>query len=262
LNWMLNYTWAKAIDDLGTFRVYDNPRLDRSISAASQPQNLVATVVYALPIGKGHAFGNHFLYRAIASNWSVSDILSIHSGLPAVITGSGCGGSAILNTCMPSVVAGVKGRQYAYGKTSTGAKVNWDPSSPNYIGNVQYVNPAAFTVNIAGTTSNYGTSSGQALSVGNGPALYAPGNASRIGAANVWGQGYFDTDLGIKRSFPIYRLLAFQFGADISNLTNHVVYYTPAATVQSGTNTAFGTVSKLNPANNQREIQVSGRISW
>jgi hypothetical protein len=262
LNWMVNYTWSKSIDDLGTFRVYDNTRLDRGISAASQPQNLVGTIVYALPLGKGHMFGDNPIYRAIVSGWNVSDIVSLHSGLPAVITGSGCGGSDILNTCTPNIVAGVQGRQHSYGKTSTGAKVNWDPSSPNYIGNVQYINPAAFTVNIAGTTSTYGTSSGQALSVGNGPALYVPGNAPRVGAADVWGQGYFDTDLGIKRSFPLFRQWALQFGADISNLTNHVVYTTPTGTVQSGSNTGFGTISKLNPNNNPREIQLSGRVSW
>lgn len=256
LNWMVNYTWSKAIDDLGTFRVYDNARLDRGLSAASQPQNLVSTIVYALPLGKGHMFGDNPIYRAIASGWNVSDVLSLHSGLPGVIAGSGCGGSDILNTCMPSVVAGVKGRQYSYGKTATGAKVNWDPSSANYIGKVQYINPAAFTVNVAGA------SSGQAISVGNGPALYVPGNAPRAAAADVWGQAYFDTDLGIKRTFPIVRQWALQLGADISNLTNHVVYATPTGTVQSGSNTAFGTITGLNPANNPREIQLSGRITW
>ena len=262
LNWMANYTWAKSIDDLGTFRVYDNQRLDRSISAASQPQNFVATVVYQLPFGKT---SHNMFVRGVASGWSVSDIFSIHSGLPAVITGSGCGGSSILNTCMPNTVPGVAGRQYKYGKTATGAKVNWDPSSPNYIGAVNYVNPAAFTVNVLGTTSgtgNYGTYNGQAYSVGGGPALYVPGNAPRIGAGNVWEQHYFDTDLGLKRTFSVYRELKLAFGVDVSNLTNHVVYYTPAATVQGGSTATFGTISKLNPANNPREIQLSGRLSF
>ena len=34
LNFMLNYTYSKSIDDLGTFRVGDNDRLDRSLSTA------------------------------------------------------------------------------------------------------------------------------------------------------------------------------------------------------------------------------------
>ena len=34
LDFMVNYTWSKSIDDLGTFRVGDNNHLDRSLSAA------------------------------------------------------------------------------------------------------------------------------------------------------------------------------------------------------------------------------------
>jgi hypothetical protein len=56
--------------------------------------------------------------------------------------------------------------------------------------------------------------------------------------------------------------LKLAFGVDVSNLTNHVVYYTPAATVQGGSTATFGTISKLNPANNPREIQLSGRLSF
>jgi len=268
LTWMVSYTWSKSIDDLGTFRVYDNPRLDRSISAASQPQNLVTTVVYQLPFGKT---SHNMFYRGLVSGWSVSDIVQLHSGLPAVITGSGCGGSSILNQCMPNVVPGVKGRQGKYGKTLSGAQVSWDSNSPNYIGAVSYANQLAYNVNIAGTTTNYGQYTGQAFSVGNGPALYVPGNAPRIGAGNVWGQAYFDTDLGLKRTFSVYREWKLTFGADVSNLTNHVVYYTPSATVQSSgattltqqlTSSVFGAVSRVNPANNPREIQLSGRLSF
>ena len=42
LNFMLNYTYSKSIDDLGTFRVGDNTHLDRSLSTADEPQNLAA----------------------------------------------------------------------------------------------------------------------------------------------------------------------------------------------------------------------------
>ena len=57
-----------------------------------------------------------------------------------MLTGSGCGGSGILNQCMPSLVAGQAGRANgAYGKNITAA-----PGSPNYIGSVQYFNTSAF----------------------------------------------------------------------------------------------------------------------
>lgn len=258
LNWMLNYTYSKSIDDLGTFRVGDNDRLDRSISNGDQPQSLTGTVVYGLPIGKGHMWGDNWAYRAIASDWTVSGITSYHSGFPIMITGSGCGGSGILNQCMPSIIPGQQGRQNGgYGKHITAAA-----GSPNYFGSVQYLNPAAFTVATAGNASNYGTSvnttSTQATYVGNGPALYVPGNAPRGAALGMFGMAYYDVDMAIKRSFPIYREWAFAFELDMSNVTNHVVWNSPNAVVNGGS--SFGTVSSVQ--NQPRDVQVSAHINF
>ncbi|MGA3132140.1 MAG: TonB-dependent receptor [Terracidiphilus sp.] len=274
LNWMLNYTYSKNIDDLGSFRVYDNNRLDRSISTGDQPQNLIGTVVYALPAGRGHMFGDNWAYRAIASDWLVSGIETFHSGQPIQVIGSGCAGSSILNQCMPSIVPGQPGRQYNYGKTPGGAKATWDPSSPNYIGNVQYINPAAFTVLIAGTcattgTGAYHTYNGQAYNVCNGPEDYVPGNAPRVAPLNMFAQGWLNTDMALKRSFPIYHEWKAAFELDMANVTNHVVYGPPGqsgttvgktSTVQSGTNASFGTLTQVN--NTPREVQGSLRISF
>ena len=70
LDMMLNYTYSKTIDDLGTFRVGDNTRLDRSLSTADEPQNLAGTAVYQLPFGRGHIGGDNLFVRAIGSDWS------------------------------------------------------------------------------------------------------------------------------------------------------------------------------------------------
>lgn len=261
LNIMVNYTWSKSIDDLGTFRVGDNTRLDRSISAASQPQSLTATAVYPLPIGRGHWGGDNFVYRSIVSDWTISGIGIYHSGLPILATASGCGGGGILNQCMPSVVAGQHGRQYKYGKTATGAAVSWDPNNANYIGKVQYINPNAFTVNSGGTPSNYGTNSGQAIFVGNGPALYVPGNAARVAPIKgMWTQSTYNVDMSLKRTFPIYRTLHLAIGVDMANVTNHVVLNGPSASVAAGTNLTFGTITGV--ANYPRDVQGSARILW
>ena len=274
LNFMANYTWSKNIDDLGTFRVYDNTRLDRSLSAADQPQSLVLTAVYDLPIGKGHMWGDNLAYRAIASNWLISGIGTFHSGQPILVVGGGCASSGILGTCMPNIVPGQKGRQYAYGKTAGAAHVNWDPNSANYIGKVQYINPAAFTVTNAGTcassgTGAYHTTNGQAYYVCNGPEDYVPGNAPRVAPLNMFGQPYSDVDLALKRNFPIYREWALQFELDMTNVANHVVYAAPGVvgtksstntTVQSGTNTGFGTISQV--LSNPRDVQAAIRIRF
>jgi hypothetical protein len=255
---MLNYTYSKSIDDLGTFRVGDNDRLDRSISNGDQPQNLTGTVVYQLPIGKGHMWGDNWAYRAITSGWTLSNITSYHSGFPIMVTGSGCGGSGILNQCMPNIIPGQSGRTYgAWGKNITSA-----PGSPNYFGTTPFLNYAAFTVLTSGTTSNYGTSlsnkTNQESFVGNGPSLYVPGNAARGAALNMWGMGYYDVDMAIKRSFPIYHEWAFAFEVDMSNVTNHVVWSSPNSQVNGSSE--YGTLTSV--ANQPRDVQVSGRISW
>jgi hypothetical protein len=252
LNFMLNYTYSKSIDDIGTFRVGDNDRMDRSLSTGSQPQNLTGTVVYLSPFGKGKLGGDSFLVRSIAGGWSLSSIVLYHSGSPLVFTGTGCGGSGILNQCMPNIVSGQAGRiNGAYGRLA-GANTATTYST------VQYINPAAFTVNIAGTSANYGTATGQATSVGNGPALYLPGNAPRVAALNVWGMGTYNMDLGIKRVFPIYENWKLQFEADILNATNHVVWATPSGAVNSGS--GFGEITSL--GNAPRDVQLSARLSF
>jgi hypothetical protein len=252
-NMMINYTYSKSIDDLGTFRVGDNDRLDRSLSAADLPQNLVGTVVYQLPVGRGHWMGDNLIYRSIMSDWTASGIFSDHSGFPIAVTGSGCGTANILNQCMPSLVAGQAGRQNgAYGKNVTAA-----PGSPNYIGNTQYINPAAFTVAI-----NSSSASGQGVNVGQGPALYVPGNAPRVGALSMWGMGYYDADAALKRTFPVYHEWNLAFELDMTNITNHTVWASPSAVVASGKNAGFGTITALSSAYAPRDVQGSLRINF
>jgi hypothetical protein len=267
VSWMASYTYSKAIDDLGTFRTYDNARLDRSISAADQPHNFTITGVWRLPLGKGHKYGENFFYRSIVSDWSVSGIGTARSGLPILVTGSGCGGSSILNTCMPSIVPGQVGRQYSWGRTASGGNISWDSNNPNYIGKVNYVNPSAFTVNQAGNpTSNstdpYGSTDGQALNVGSGPALYVPGNSPRVAPLGMFSEKYVNVDMALKRTFPIHGNWKLALEADVSNIANHATYGVPSCTVQKGTTATFCTISGMAAAYNPREAQIAGRISW
>jgi hypothetical protein len=266
LNIMVNYTWSKSIDDLGTFRISGNNRLDRSLSAASQPQNLTATVVYKLPLGEGHMGGDNVIYRSIVSDWTISGIGTAHSGLPLLVTGSGCAGGGILGTCMPSVVPGQAGRQYRYGKTSTGATASWDSNNPNFIGNVKYVNPNAFTVLnggtcTPGTATPYHSTSGQAVYVCNGPEDYVPGNASRVAPIQgLWSQPTYNLDMALKRTFPIYHDVKLAFEVDMTNVANHVVLKGPTSSAAAGANTTFGTITGV--ANFPRDVQGSARVSW
>ena len=251
LDFMLNYTYSKSIDDIAAngVRLPDNPKLDRSISTTDQPQNLTSTAVYKLPFGHGHIGGDNFWVNALGGGWSLSGIFSYHSGTPLSLSGSGCGGSGILNTCMPNAVAGVAaripGKQY-------GENITASPTSPNYYAATtnQYINPAAFSVNSNATGP-------QAVNVGQGPELYVPGNASRIGAGNVWSMSAYNLDFGVKRSFPIWREAKLQFEADCFNATNHVIWGAVGGQVNGS---GYGLVTSL--SNSPRDWQFSGRINW
>src|SRR5262249_539456 len=149
-----NYTYSKSIDDMGSFRTNDNARLDRSLSVADQPQNLVGTAVYQLPFGKGKAIGaDNRLVSAVGGGWSLSGIFTVHSGVPVTMGGSGCAGSP-LSTCMPSLIGGQAFRMNSYGKTASGQTVTASSSDPNYYakaGTQLYLNGGAFSVNQPGT---------------------------------------------------------------------------------------------------------------
>ncbi len=276
LDMMVNYTYSKAIDDVGTFRTTDNPRLDRSLSVTDQPQNLTATAVYQSPFGKGKMYGDKRLVRAVASGWIVSTIFAYHSGSPLVATATGCGGT-VLQTCMPSLVPGVQARQGVYG-----ANVSADPSQPNFYGTIRYLNGAAFSVNQPGADPTLPCTSSTAVTatcnglipinrvgqtnntvngvvnfVGSGPALYVPGNAPRVGADNVWSMGYYNVDLALKRSFPLYEQFKLQFEVDMLNATNHVVF----GSIGGGT-AGTGLGYSAAPVNFARDFQLSGRVNW
>jgi hypothetical protein len=263
LDFMLNYLYSKSIDDVGTFRLNDYARLDRSLSVTDQPQNLTATVVYLSPFGKGSMASENLILRALAKDWSLSGIFLYHSGLPLVFTGTGCAGSP-LGTCMPSVNAGINPRTASYNKPTGG--VTAQTSATNYYGTIHHFDLNAFSVldesNSVPTNSQLGTQ------VGLGTAGYIPGNAARVGADNVWGMGTYNIDLGLKRSFPVWENVKVQFEADLLNATNHVVFGSPSGAVgngsalESGTaitgTTTYGLITSV--ANQPRDMQLSGRI--
>ena len=89
---MLNYTYSKTIDDVGTFRTgYAIPagvlansgkawpvdRIERALSTQDQPQNLVATGTYDLPFGAGHIGGGNPVVRNLVGGWRVSEHLHL-----------------------------------------------------------------------------------------------------------------------------------------------------------------------------------------
>jgi hypothetical protein len=97
LTTLFSYTFAKALDDASAIRGPGNEfapqnTLCRSCeygpSTFNIPHRFVASVLYALPFGKGARFLNHGgVVNQIVGGWQVSTIASAQSGMPIDTTG-------------------------------------------------------------------------------------------------------------------------------------------------------------------------------
>lgn len=261
LTFMLNYTYSKTIDDEGTFRSgyaipqnviingtrsYPEDRMDRGLSTADQPQQLVFAPVYSLPFGRGHIGGNNAIVSALTSDWTLSGIYTYYSGLPLALTESStaasCSNLPGQGTCMPAYAPGFSGSARQNGSWGHGATSQTLPT-------ISYLNSNAFlsTTQLA----DY---------------AYMIGNAARTAPDNLWAPSTYNIDASIRRSFNIYKeRVKFIFEADAFNVTNKVLFGSgttnAAASIgqQVGSST-FGVAS--GQANNTRAWQFSGRINF
>ncbi len=244
LSYTVNYTYAKEIDDAGSFRSgYDIPasaitsgksykqdRIERSLGAGEQPQALNFFGVYDLPFGKGLIGDKSRVVRALAGGWSLSWIAGYHSGTPLGIGATGCTAVGV-SACMPSYAANYSGKPringgWGHGVTSTNA------------GSVKFIDAAAFTVPNSTTT-------------------YQLGDVARTAPYGLFGPGGYNIDSGLHRKFPIGEHASFVFGAEAFNVTNTVQFSGINTTVG---NSNFGTVSRQ--GNHSRDWQFSGRLNF
>ncbi len=110
LQFQVNYTWSKTIDnviDFASFQNWFRPsllNLYRAVSVFDVPHNFVANMVYTTPFKSGQ--GN-FLTRALA-DISVAPVVSIHSGLPfSIRTPSLQNQVSLLNPASPALQSGL-----------------------------------------------------------------------------------------------------------------------------------------------------------
>jgi hypothetical protein len=240
-----SFTWSKAIDiaaqsldgggncdncgnGLPSVQNIYNWQADRGISAYNHPFVNATSVVWKLPIGKGHRLGGNFnhVWDTVLGDWQMTDILQARSGDPLTMNYSPDGYSnnqvsGLItidgrNTYRPNLVPGVsiKNSSWAYNSN---------------IGGIQYLNTNAYSV----------------------PPPTAPfGNSPRDG---VSGFGFWQLDTGLTKDFPLVRGAHMQFRAEAFNLTNRTNYGDPNS-LMGGT---FGIVNSTLPA---RELQFAVKI--
>ncbi len=159
LEFLVNYTWSKSIDDssvgddnvtwLGSFTSLQDPNkpyLERSLSTFDIPSVLKFSYSYDLPIGRGKAFfGN--MPRAldlIVGGWKTNGIWEIRDGRPLPVTVSNGGTPIPTYGAQRPNLTGIPRRNY--GK-------DWQD---NYFANPQvFQQPAPFTLGTMRRTISY-----------------------------------------------------------------------------------------------------------
>lgn len=235
-----SFTWSRAIDNASGHLdtpAGDNSRVnlanlpgERGPSAYNQPLNNVLSIVYDLPFGKGRTFGSTapLLMQEALGGWQLTTISSASSGMPVNIY---------------------------YSANSFQQTSGLLTQRPNQSGNP--ILPKNKRVKTSGNQNlivmqNSAIMAVTALSL---PDVNHPyGNAGRN---SVRFDPFYQTDLGLNKSFPIYRDRAtFDFRAEAFNIFNQTNYAYPQSNFSSS---SFGVVAAATtfPA---RVLQFAGKI--
>ncbi len=210
--WVLgtNYMWSHAINDgsLGGGEAdIISPQdpfcraCDRGSSAQDIRQTFSANSVYTLPFGATQRFlSQPGIARTILGGWELSGIATAHTGLPVNITFARSAGSS----------------PYGY---NTNQRPNLVPGVPLIPAGgstpALWINPAAFSIPVAGTFGNAGRS------IARGPDLY-------------------QLDLSLAKVISIKERFRVQFRSDAFNIFNRAQYGQPSGTLMTS---QFGAIT-------------------
>ncbi len=252
LQFNLNYTWSKMLDDQDSsgwgsrdggqnYQSAYNPMLNYSLSNFDIPQMFKGDLVYDLPFGKGRTFLNsNGFVDAVLGGWQIATTFILESGTPFT-------------------------PQVGTHNNSGALSGNW---YPNLIGNPNVSNPSVGqwfnTCTILQNGTNFPTGC-------TNPAWAVPasGTFGTVGRNILRGPGIEDVDFSLGKNFklPIPRETGnLQIRFDALNGLNHPNFSTPGNSVgTSGAGIITSTTNNYNSTNNsfgQRIIQLGVRISF
>jgi hypothetical protein len=282
LSGLVNYTRGKELDDTGTIRTeygvgpqdgnfvknYSANEVDRSLGNTNQLNAFNLAWNYTLPIGRGQAFfATNRIMGMIGGGWEINGIYKYRDGYPITVTnGSGCMTNSVEGwTCLPDYTPGFDKRQIRInGRWGRGP----GSTAQNY-NTINYINPSAFecpdsspnniTFSCGGTTEPNTT--------------FKLGNVARTAPYGLHGPGWWDIDLGLRRTFMVRETatlhLTFQVEADVTNATNSTFFNMNGNTTANwsglpsgGGTTSFGTVAGQNKSILPRDWQFAGRFRF
>ncbi len=223
LTLLFNYTWSKALNNMpwnqaatsiggGNSFVYPITMshfkaLDYGPADFDHRNVTALSYVYMVP-----RFLNDSpsALRYILNDWGTSGIFQYHSGDPLTIWSSASNNSGSGQNRDRAVYSG----SGAYGSSACAV------GAANCVG---WLNPAAFSVNPAGTFGN-------------------------VVKGSFVGPHYVDWDGSITRKFPFTERTSLNFEADYFNLVNHTNLGDPGTTLTSSTG-SFGKITGTSPQN-------------
>ncbi len=259
LTFMMNYQWAKSIDNNGTFRSgYDIPaayamdgvfhaarQLDKSLSLGDQRHKFVVTGAYNLPFGTGALGGGNLLTRTLFGGFKLSGILTAYSGAPLTITQNSCNTNPSQNVCYPTLNPTYAGNGKVQGLSR--------PHTQTDLGSVKYLDPNAFV-----STPDYRFSTAARTAAYSG--LFQPGN--------------YKLDMSLRRAFNVptgglHEGTKLVIEADYFNVTNHTHFVfsqsnAALATWQPATSTtsSYGQMVVDTTGATNRALQLAARIEF
>jgi Carboxypeptidase regulatory-like domain len=266
-----NYTFAKTIDDGGSFRTgYPIPvgtmanhlsqsfaadRYERGVSTSNQPQHFVATAVWDWPFGRTYFAGNA-TERAILGGFTWSGVYQAFTGSPLALTESSNQTNPAQVTQMPIMNPNFSGPVRVNGKWGKGTLgTSTIPGTKTVITNPSYIAPSTGTTvaTAAGPFMNPVTTM---LSSYN----YLFSDAPRTAPYGLYGPSNYQVDIAMIRSFPLHITEAtkLDFRAEIYNLTNHT-FFAPASVAVG--NASFGQATS-NGSLNRKSAQFSMRVEF
>ncbi|MBI4891660.1 MAG: hypothetical protein HY821_13630, partial [Acidobacteria bacterium] len=223
----INHTYSKTLSDAGAGRSGYNWQIEKTHGESDRRQVFNAMVVYALPFGKGKSIQpSNAAVGALVSDWRVSSITRLRSGLPYGVIAAAC------------TLPNAGGCRASYNRDFTGdVRINGEWGSGDLLGaRPQFLNPKAFK----------------------NPTAYTYGDTPGAGSYGLYNPGFWNEDLSVARQFRIKERIKMDFAAEFFNLTNSVIFNGPASLDINNAN--FGRIT--GQQNSPRSIQMSLKLQF
>ncbi|HVU45206.1 MAG TPA: carboxypeptidase-like regulatory domain-containing protein [Terracidiphilus sp.] len=239
LRFDLNYTWSHSLDNVsliansiaasngfGFICDVQRPRECRANSDFDVAAELNGNFIYDLPFGRGRTIGATmpFWLNEAVGGWTISGLPTWHAGLPYNATANAYITSFANNA--PATLIGQTGALKPKLHGGRGQRLQAFASGP------------------------------AALAAFQGPTGFDIGSRN-----NLRGPQYFDIDLGLAKTFPIWGERTWlKFRCDAFNALNHPNFSNPNVDITQASGVPFGTITSMNGS--ARVLQGALRLEF